>query len=215
MRKFAPMFAGLLLIALGAGAPAQDAPAASTPFRARCDHVFDGDSLRLADRREVRLLGIDAPERDEPFANEARDRLRALLGEGEMLVVPAGDLADRFGRILAFLHAPAPAGGAPTPEGSVNFRLVREGLARAYDAGEEEDAPWRSALQEAQREARAAHRGLWSRESAADEPYYVGSTRKFHRPSCPHVASIDRPRRFETRDACYEAGLGPCRECKP
>jgi len=59
------------------------AHAASSPLHGRVIAVADGDSVIVLDaqqqRHRVRLLGIDAPERAQPWGTEASAHLRALV----------------------------------------------------------------------------------------------------------------------------------------
>lgn len=116
-------------------------------------HVVDGDSLRAGDRN-IRLIGIDAPERAQTCRTAsnrewacgaaAAARLSELVARGKVTCTPQGE--DRYGRTLAVCAAGDIA--------DLGRTLVREGYAVSYtfDAGgyaAEED------------EARAAGRGLW------------------------------------------------------
>ncbi|MBK3868848.1 thermonuclease family protein [Pseudomonas stutzeri] len=75
-------------------------------------HVVDGDTLRLADGRSVRLIGINAPElgrkgrRSEAFAEAAHRRLQALLraAGGRVGLVAGREAQDRYGRTLAHAY---------------------------------------------------------------------------------------------------------------
>ncbi len=76
-------------------------------------HVFDGDTVKLADGRRVRLLGINTPEigRDgkpsQPFAEEARLSLKKLLShESRIGLQYSLEQQDRYGRTLAHLFLP-------------------------------------------------------------------------------------------------------------
>ena len=70
--------------------------------------VHDGDTLRLADGRKVRLLGIDSPELgrdgrpDQAFAARAREHLRGLIEQADWRVSLSvdRDRYDRYGRLL-------------------------------------------------------------------------------------------------------------------
>lgn len=67
--------------------------------------ILDGDSLRVqttAGEQEVRLLGINAPERDECYADQARSLLGGAAGTAVTLV---GGTTDQFGRRLAHVYA--------------------------------------------------------------------------------------------------------------
>ncbi len=120
--------------------------------------VFDGDTVRLADGRHVRLLGIDTPEigRDgapsEPFAIAARDFLRALIGKRDVRLVNGKRLHDRYGRQLSELVL---------PDGrNVQRELLARGLAVVMAV--ESEVPLIECLVTAERRARAARAGVWS-----------------------------------------------------
>ncbi|HWK55428.1 MAG TPA: thermonuclease family protein [Hyphomicrobiales bacterium] len=112
--------------------------------------VADGDTftLRLPGQRDfrIRLYGIDAPERDQPYGKQASNTLNdTLLGKDVFLVL---EDVDNYGRLVATVYA----GGD-----NVNLSLVRQGLAwwyTDYAAGNRE-------LEAAQRTARGASQGLW------------------------------------------------------
>ena len=70
--------------------------------------VYDGDTLRLQDGTNVRLIGINTPEmgRDgepsEPLAEAGLTALEALAGPGTKLGLRVGqEQRDRYGRLLA------------------------------------------------------------------------------------------------------------------
>lgn len=87
--------------------------------------VFDGDSFAIAGD-EVRLVGINAPERDECFGDEASDRLADLIAAENVEITVLGD-RDQFGRLLAYVT---------TEEGrDVNETMLEEGLAIALQSG--------------------------------------------------------------------------------
>lgn len=75
--------------------------------------VVDGDTLRLANGRLVRFIGINTPElgRDgrphEAYAIEARDALAALIGDARQVTLRYGqERQDRYGRLLAHVYLP-------------------------------------------------------------------------------------------------------------
>jgi endonuclease YncB( thermonuclease family) len=109
MRQFVsrrPMLILLILFGLAAAIAAALEP----PEPALSGHasVVDGDTLRLGGKR-VRLLGIDAPELDQPCSGAdgtpwpcgeaARDKMLELVGGGAVTCAPQGH--DRYGRVLA------------------------------------------------------------------------------------------------------------------
>lgn len=125
----------------------------------RVSKVVDGDTLRLADGRSVRLIGVNAPERgrngrpSEPFAEAAQRRLQALVAanDGRVGLRLGVKSRDHYGRTLA--HAYDRQGR------NLEAQLLAEGL--GYRVAFEPA----SGLETCQREAEAAAReqgaGLW------------------------------------------------------
>lgn len=132
-----------LAILLGVGvAPAQ------ADFCGRVVSVHDGDTVTILSggvERRVRLVGIDAPERGQPYGSVARRGLAARIAGRDVQVIERG--ADSYGRTLARLRI----GGA-----DVNALQVRDGFAWVFRRFESD--PALIALED---EARAARRGLW------------------------------------------------------
>ncbi|MFN3370905.1 MAG: thermonuclease family protein [Sphingomonadaceae bacterium] len=126
-------------------------PLAAAGFEGVVVRVKDGDSLlieRARERRveEVRLHAIDAPELGQPWGIQARSALRRLVQGRPVRVETLG--RDRYGRWL---------GRVTVGRVDVNLALVEGGHAwavRGYGAG--------PALVQAQRDAKAAGRGLWA-----------------------------------------------------
>jgi micrococcal nuclease len=130
----------------------------------RVVEVIDGDTLMLDGRREVRLVGIQAPKLPLgrrnfvpwPLAEESRAAL-ARLAAGKILALSYGGAqTDRHGRVLAHL----------TDENGrfLQAEMLRLGMARVYSFADN-----RSRLDElfaAEREARDSNRGIWAL------PYY-------------------------------------------
>lgn len=112
--------------------------------------LVDGDSFFI-DGREVRLVGIDAPEgpqtctrdgRQWPCGEESRRTLQRLIG-GQRVSCRATE-ADQHGRLLGVCAA---------GEVELNREMVRSGYALAYGRYEAEE-----------RDAKAGRRGVWSGE---------------------------------------------------
>jgi endonuclease YncB( thermonuclease family) len=118
--------------------------------------VDDGDSLELRDdwgrRFRVRLRGIDAPERRQPYANVARRNLIELARGRPLTVIYDG--TDKYGRLLAWVFV---------DEGvSVNLLQVQAGLAWHYALPGRQWTADDDLLARAEHEAQAARRGLWA-----------------------------------------------------
>lgn len=133
--------------------------------------VDDGDSLELRDdwgrRFRVRLRGIDAPERSQPYANVSRRNL-SRLARGRPVTI-AYDGVDKYGRLLAWVYIDQGV--------SVNLLQVQAGFAWHYVFP---GRPWTAdddLLAQAEQEARAARRGLW----AQPQPLPPWQHRRAHR----------------------------------
>ena len=126
--------------------------------------VIDGDTVKLADGRLVRYLGIDAPEvrrrvggswvvDPEPFS-EAATRANRRLVEGKRVRLEYDARThDRFGRLLAYVYV---------EEQMVNAALLEAGLAEVLIiAPNVKDEKTFYALV---KKARRARRGLWGRD---------------------------------------------------
>jgi len=138
--------------------------------------VVDGDTIDVASVGRVRLLGIDAPELGRvydtaaPFAQEARDRLTALVLHRWVRLEQEGQTLDVYSRRLAYVL---------TEDGQfVNATLVREGLARVTARTPLSRLP---ELQRAEAEAQTFRRGMWGSTPQVPATGYTrpsGTTRK-------------------------------------
>jgi endonuclease YncB( thermonuclease family) len=135
---------------IGAGDP----PSAATSGY-RLVKVFDGDSMLLRNPEgaviQVRIAGIDAPEKSQPYADDARDRLSSLL-ERDSLVV-AIHKKDVYGRWLASVWVDGK---------DIGVTLIDEGLVwffRRYQSDLSREQ--RQAYDAAEIAAQASRRGLW------------------------------------------------------
>lgn len=128
--------------------------------------VLDGDSLVVwidGRRQEVRLYGVDCPERGQPHADRAKAFSRdTVLNEPVRLEVRD---QDAYGRWVAEAFL---ADGR-----SLNTMLVREGWAWWY----RDYAGHRRDLARLEREARRAGRGLWAEKDPTPPWDYRASRR--------------------------------------
>lgn len=126
--------------------------------------VFDGDSfnLRAANGKtvRVRVAGIDAPERSQPFSNKAKESLISLLASGDIALEPIK--VDKYERWIANVSVGGnDVGLAQLTRGYAWFFVryrndLSEGMQTAYA--------------QAERDARAARAGLWAGLNAKGNP---------------------------------------------
>ncbi|WP_258198591.1 thermonuclease family protein [Pseudomonas entomophila] len=163
LHQKAPLVGAFFMAAIW-GWPAQAEVRCAPPGRVQqaiVRQVVDGDTLRLTDGRSVRLIGINAPEigrrgqLSEPFAEAARQRLRALVkaNGGRLGLVVGKERTDHYGRLLA--HAYGRDGQ------NLEARLLSEGL--GYRVAIAPNVALNRCHRQAERQAREAGAGLWRR----------------------------------------------------
>jgi endonuclease YncB( thermonuclease family) len=117
--------------------------------------VSDGDSITVLDAQQrthkIRLQGIDAPEKAQPYGQKSKQSLSDLVYQQAVQV--AWTKQDRYGRTL----------GQVFRDGTdVNLQQVLRGMAWHYKQYErEQSAQDRVRYAEAQEQARQHRLGLW------------------------------------------------------
>ena len=121
--------------------------------------VQDGDSLvvDIGGRQErVRLIGINAPERDECFGPESAAGLREIVDDAQVAIATDVEARDQYGRLLGYVYLDGTL---------VNEELARRGfvLARAF----EPNTALQDRIDDASQEAMDDQRGMWSPDTCA------------------------------------------------
>lgn len=160
---------------------APDCRLESGPARAVA-RVIDGETVRLHDGSEVRLIGMLAPRASDVGASRdtwppEQAAIRALtdLLQGHSVVLSfGGRRTDRYGRTLAQVMVEKNG-----KEEWVQGAMLEQGMARAYS--QPDNSACLDALLARERLAREAQRGLWAnaayRVLAADNPEELLSLR--------------------------------------
>lgn len=139
----------VVLLAVAFGAAAAD-------FRGKVVGVTDGDTIHVLvdghDRVTVRLAGIDAPEKAQPFGSVSKKYLSEKVFSREVTV--ESTKRDKYGRVIGRVLA---------DDEDVCMDQVRTGLAWHYKLyASEQSASQRSAYAAAEKQARQEESGLWS-----------------------------------------------------
>lgn len=126
----------------------------------RIVRILDGDTLEvLSDTgalTRVRLEGIDAPEKTQPFGQRSRQALTKMTA-GKVVHI-SGNKHDRYGRLLGTIWYEST---------DINAVQVKTGMAWAYRYQEKAVIP---AYADLEAEARKSRAGLWV-EPAQVEPW--------------------------------------------
>ncbi len=122
--------------------------------RARVVYVIDGDTIDVESQGQelrVRYIGVDTPERDEPFYEEATEANRKMVDGEEIILVQDVSETDRYGRLLRYIYL---------PDGTfVNAELISQGYGRVVTFPP--DVAQTELLTDLQQEAHENQRGLW------------------------------------------------------
>ena len=212
-----PVFCILCLLIFASSLYRQDFLAAAELLSGVVATCFDGDTVKLTDRRVIRLAGIDSPElhngNEEPqyYAREAQKELTSLVRGKEirMISVDEGE-KDRYGRILADVIL---------PDGrSLNDIMVSAGAAYVYPH-KNLNEKFVERLHKLQHKAIIERRGMWAHILAIPAAYraYVGNrqSRRFFPAESVFVQHI-KPRNrvvFGTLMDAFTAGYAPARPC--
>ena len=149
MGKTALVFLGIQLVV-----PPVSASEAEPERLFKVIKIIDGDTIDVltGDRVMIRLRvnGIDAPERGQPFGNNAKRYLSETIG-GKMVRLRGYGL-DKYNRAITDIYLPGET------ELFINRELVKRGFAWHYV----EYAPKREDLRVDEAQARRARVGLWS-----------------------------------------------------
>ena len=169
--------------------------------------VTDGDTIRVLDanrvQHKIRLAGIDAPERGQPFGNASRKYLASLVA-GKAVRIESTK-KDRYGRVLGKVWVQprdCPSCGKTL---NANHAQILAGMAWRYlDYVKDLSPEDRGRYESAEAEARKRKRGLWS-EANAIPPW---AWRRGQRNSSVNVA----PANFQCGSKRYCREMTSCKE---
>ena len=160
----------LLLLSLTAMLIFLAAASQAAPLRtvtATITKISDGDTVQAitpeGTKLKVRLYGIDAPETPkgkipgEPFGKDSRNYLASLVSQKSVRIEIRN--IDRYRRMVAIVWL---------AERNVNQEMIAAGMAEAY--GEYLKQPYRTPFIQAEQEAKAQGKGIWSQGSRYERP---------------------------------------------
>ena len=193
----------ILLLALLICVPAQ------ADFTGKVIGVSDGDTLTvLTDQLlqvKVRLSGIDAPEKAQPFGRLAKENLSDLV-YGKPVLIQDRKI-DRYGRTIGLVLVSMPSCKGECPKVlDISLEQIKQGLGWHYKAYQrEQPASERSAYAQAEIDAQTARKGLW-RDPEAVAPWEWRSSKRSQ-------SSKGKPGEAQSNQPLPTAG-NPCRAIK-
>lgn len=114
--------------------------------------IIDGDTFVTDDGMNIRLLGINAPERDSYYYNESTLMLEYLIEGKELVLEEDVETFDQYGRYLAYVYS---------GEIFINLEMVKRGFANVYT--NPPNVEYVDEFLEAERYARRNEMGLWKK----------------------------------------------------
>ena len=174
--------------------------------------VNDGDTIVLADGRNVRYIGINAPEIDhgskkaEPYGYKAKNYNKKMVLSTMIRLEIDKERYDQYGRLLAYIFL---------KDGKfVNKAMIEQGY--AYLLPRRPNIRYNKVLLQSQRNAMSAKQGIW-RNWKENESGYLGSRRskRFHNKTCPFGKRIGKINKifFSSKWDAFWAGYAPCKRC--
>ncbi|MDF1483266.1 thermonuclease family protein [Extensimonas sp. H3M7-6] len=128
--------------------------------------VADGDTVTVLDadrtQHKIRVAGIDAPEKKQPFGQRSKASMSNLVFGKDVVVM--GSKRDRYGRLVGKVLVADPSCTARTCPKTLDARLaqITTGMAWWYrQYARKQSAEDAGTYELAEQEARDRHVGLW------------------------------------------------------
>ena len=126
--------------------------------------VQDGDTIRLETGLPIRLIGMDAPDKGQPFFNEAWAFLGELIGDNQVRVEYDRVQNDNYGRLRGYAFIPCYdkfKDYCQSGEINLNIAMVRAGMARVKTTVLWQKPKYEAELKQAEEIAKTFLLGLW------------------------------------------------------
>lgn len=116
------------------------------------ERVIDGDTVELKDKRKIRLLGINTPEKKMPYSESAKEFLSNFINETLILEYDK-DKIDKYNRTLGYVFF---------DNRFLNMEILENGWANAYMTS---NLKYEKTFLRAQAQAIKFGRGMWKPSS--------------------------------------------------
>jgi len=112
--------------------------------------VIDGDTFILSNGDHIRLIGVNTPEKGEYYYQEAKNALKDLILNKQIILKSDISTKDRYGRYLKYVYV---------DNIFVNLYLVKNGYARTYII--EPNVKYSKDFIDAEKYAKSQKIGIW------------------------------------------------------
>lgn len=141
--------------------------------RVKVINVVDGDTIETEVGEKIRYIGINTPEKGQPYADESTKLNRDLVLGKRISLEFDIQTKDRYGRTLAYVYV---------DEVFVNREIVRQGFAVSETI--QPNVKYQGEILNVQREARDKCLGIWRGLCDGDQSDVLGSN------NCVKITSI-------------------------
>ena len=115
--------------------------------------IIDGDTIELQNTQTLRLLGINTPEKNQLYYQEAKDFLTHQIQNKTIQIESYG--TDKYGRTLAYIFQ---------NNKNINAKILQQGLATLYYYDKDHHY---TELKKAEEFARLNQKGIWKKSPNA------------------------------------------------
>lgn len=150
IKKIIPITAVLIISLFFIYNSEKDAVGVVPTTQGNVKEVIDGDTLVLTTGEKIRLIGINAPESDQPYGSKATETLTSLVENKTLDLKSDKDDKDAYGRTLAYAY---------TGDTFINEKMVQSGLALVETVPPNET--YEGVFMEAELDAQKNCQGLW------------------------------------------------------
>ncbi|MDC0335336.1 thermonuclease family protein [Pseudodesulfovibrio sp.] len=137
-------------------------PTPSSAETGRFLTTIDGDSLLVEYKgrsREVRLIGIDAPEWGQEYGTQAKSHAMSFCYGHKLRLEFDKEKTDRYGRMLAYVYC---------GNQMLNEEMVRAGLAIVIKV--KPNTKHHDRLKRAEKDAQSRRKGIWLHGGLKETP---------------------------------------------
>lgn len=162
--------------------------------------VVDGDTLIVLDEKKsqhkIRLAGIDAPERGQPFGKKSKKYLQALVKNSKVCV--DWHKLDKYGNKIGIIIL---------GKAELNYKMINKGLAWHYKVFQYQQSKYeREKYTEAEIDAKLAGIGLWSEPNAIPPWEWRKGSRPLHLTKLKKQQIIQLKRRSIPKQTNFTCG---------
>jgi micrococcal nuclease len=145
----------------------------------KASRIYDGDSLVLSNGQEIRLIGIDAPEKDQPGADLSRSFMEGLITGKDLRIEKGVEEYDKYKRLLVYLYQ---------GDTFINAEMIKNGYAVTLFIPPNDK--YKEEFTRLEAEAKESKKGLWRTGGVMQEPKASATPKAPETPRIPETPKV-------------------------